>query len=237
MCGNRTKFVILTNPRTGSEYLVRSLNRHSAVFCLGEIFSEGPDGQEWNNSGYKKENLPFAYLESTFENVCKPVCGYKQISYWLENSGFSQVEDFISQSHKNGYRFIFITREDLLKEYVSFMLMMEQKYGHISEEPVKRQIHVNPPLAYMTMRKWAAFNRKCVQKLGGLGVEYLHLVYERDFGPEKAAKQKAFDFLNVGFESIEDPLKPTNPFSLEQLIENYEEVEKYFKGKNVNINR
>lgn len=230
----KTKFVILTNPRTGSEYLVKLLQRHSSIFCLGEIFSEGPDGMVWNNSEFKKQQMPFEYLEDEFSKTDKKICGYKQISYWLGNSNFQKVKDFIVESFREGYKFIFITREDLLKGYVSFMIMMEQRYGHISNVSTeKKRIHINPQIAYMTLRKWISFNKKAKEVFEEFGISYLDLVYEMDFNEDKTVKQKVFDFLGVENESIDDPLKPTNPYPIEELVVNYDELNKYLISRNL----
>lgn len=228
----KEKFVILANPRTGSEYLAKLLDRHSSVQCFGEIFSEGPDGLEWNNSEFKSNKDTFGYLDYEFSKTDKNICGYKQISYWIRNSGFKDVRDFIYNNYREGYKFIFISRKNLLKEYVSFMIMMEKGYGHISEDKKKKmQLRIDPSITYITMRKWKGFNNTCKKVFQDLGIDYLDLVYEEDFFEEKKVKERVFKFLSVEDENIEDPLKPTNPYPIEELIENYDEVYKYLKSK------
>ena len=228
----KQKFVIMTNPRTGSEYLAKLLDNHTQVTCLGEVFSIGPDGEAWNYSKYKQQGDMFGYLDYEFSKSDKPICGYKQISNWLENAGYPKLEAFIQAHHERQYRFIFLSRENLLKEYVSFMLMMQKGYGHISEEQKQKlSVHLEPRVAYMYMRKWIGFNKRCKEILNQKQIPYLDLLYERDFAKDKKVKEKVFDFFSLPYEEIVDPLKQTNPYQLEELIDNYDEVCKYLKDK------
>jgi LPS sulfotransferase NodH len=220
-----SKFVIMTNPRTGSEYVVRLLNQHPEVNCHGEIFAIPPGDGEWNDSVYKKEDRPLDYLEYRRMQSDKRIFGYKQISYWLNNTGYHDIRDFIFDSLQRNYRFILMTRRNLLKEFTSFMIMMEHKYGHIQKDgQVKRQIRLNPRFTYMTLRKWQAFNEQCEEVLSELGADYVKLVYEDDFKGDKPVKNKVFEFLGVEPIQLDDPLRPTNPYQLNDLIINYDEV-------------
>ena len=228
----KQKFMILTNPRTGSEYLAKLLDNHSKIRCLGEVFSIGPDGQNWNQSKYKQQQDMFGYLDYEYAKTDKQVCGYKQISDWVENAGYNQLKEFIQAHKERDYQFIFLSREDLLKEYVSFMLMMQKGYGHIQDEKEQKlTIHLDPKIAYMYMRKWIGFNKKCKSIFEKLDIPYMDFVYERDFAEDKKVKEKVFNFFSVQQEEIADPLKPTNPYKIEKLIENYDEVCAYLMEK------
>ena len=44
-------------------------------------------------------------------------------------------------------------------------------------------------------------------------------------------KDKIFKFLQVPYEEIQDPLKRTNPFSIESIVTNYDDVVGYLKKK------
>jgi len=232
------KFVILSNPRTGSEYLIRLLKKHSRVWCLGEVFSEGPDGERWNNSKYQKQKEPFLFLEQEYSGHDNKVCGYKQISYWLKNAGYSSPEEFILEHVKNNYQFIFMKRNNMLKEYISFMIMMEQRYGHTDRsDHQKKQIKLDPKIAYATLRKWDCFNNNCIQTFNDHGIPYLELIYEEDFDEDKKVKAKVFNFLNIGMEEIADPLKQTNPYPSNELVSNYQEIMDFLISKKRFLNK
>lgn len=229
----KRKFVILSNPRTGSEYMVRLLNNHPEICCLGELFAIPPGEGQWNTSEYKLQNQPFEYLATVQENCQKPVFGYKQISNWLANSGFGNEEQFIERSLADGFTFIFMERLNLLKEYVSFAIMMEQNYGHTRTESGQiKRIQVNPQQAYAQMRKWDSFNKACKTVFSERNIPYLHLIYEHDLAESKLAKNKAYDFIGVTRVESGDPLKRTNPGRLEDIILNYNEVIEFMKQKN-----
>lgn len=226
------KFVILSNPRSGSEYMVKLLNQHSKIFCMGEIFSIGPDGEAWNHSTYKHELRPFAYLDYEYSKTDKMIVGYKQISYWIYNSCFESVEDFIKKCISQNYVFIHMTRLNFLAQYASFMIMMDQGLGHVvTEERYHKTIHLDPALTYMTYRKWTHFDKICSNILEKEHADFIKLVYEEDFDSKKLAKRKVFEFLTVPYEEISDPLKRTNPFAIEDIITNYDEVVTYLEKK------
>lgn len=228
----KKKFVILSNPRTGSEYLVKLLEKHSSVFCMGEIFSIGPDGDEWNHSLYKKQKNPMGYLNKKYSETEKNIVGFKQISYWLSNSCFKGVEDFIKQCIEEKYVFIHLTRRNFLAQYASFMIMNEQGLGHSEKTSSKiSTIELEPQLAYVNYRKWVYFDNKCHEILEKEKANYIHLEYEKDFDENKYVKDKIFKFLQVPYEEIQDPLKRTNPFSIESIVTNYDDVVGYLKKK------
>lgn len=227
------KFVVLSNPRTGSEYLVRLLNQHPEIQCHGEVFAIPPGEGIWNTSEYKLNMQPFEFLSFLKNNTLKLIFGYKQISNWFSNSGFKNEDDFIEQSHREGYSIIFIERLCLLKEYVSFMLMIEQNYGHIQNESKQtKRIKLNPLQAYAQMRKWDAFNNACQAALANRNIPYLHLVYENDFDDRKLVKNRTFDFLEVNRVELLDPLKRTNTGSLKDIIINFDEIANFLIEKN-----
>lgn len=228
----KNKFVILTNPRTGSEYLIRLLDQHSMVHCLGEVFSIGPDGKCWIHSEFKKNHDPFGYLNYEYEQTDKTIVGYKQMSSYLT---FMTVDELIKQSKEQNYKFILLTRNDMLRQYTSFQIMIEQGYGHIQGKAGgQRTIHLNPEIAYMTIRKWRGFEKNCIKSFEKYEVfDYLHLIYEQDFGENKLVKQKVFQFLDIPYQEIGDPLSRTNSGSLKDIITNYDEVIEYFKSRDL----
>lgn len=114
------------------------------------------------------------------------------------------------------------------------MLMMEQNYGHINKEAGEaRSIKINVVHAYAQMRKWDAFNKSCESAFSSLNIPYLSLVYEEDFAEDKKVKSKTFKYLEVEPIKLNDPLQRTNPYRLEELIENYDEMMDYLTKKNV----
>ena len=233
------KFVILTNPRTGSELVCKLLDAHPSVNCYSEVFSMGEQGNEWNNSYYKVTNRAFAYLENIFKKEQKEICGYKQLSFWMNNAGFSSCREFVCESIAQGYVFIFLERTDLFKAYVSYMIMCIYQYGHLNasdEAPaVIHKIFLDPEETYINIRGWHGFNIYTKQILQEYKARHIVLNYEEDFADIALLRNKLFSFLGVDNIPIEAPLKVTNPFRTEELVENYTEILEYFNRRNLFI--
>lgn len=234
------KFVIIANPRTGSEYIVNLLNKHPDIKCFSELFSEGEVGKEWNESNFKTKRQPFEFLDTKFLNLKCSVCGYKQISFWMHNGCFENVKDFIQRSIQQGYQFIFIERSNLIKEYVSYLIMYKYGYTHLLKDgkshPLLHKVNINPQEAYINIRSWNAFNKHTKKVLlEEPDVNSLFLLYEKDFSNKTLMRKKIFDFLGVKDHVIDDPLIVTNPFRLEEQVNNYEEVIEYFANKEIKL--
>ncbi len=232
------KFVIIANPRTGSEYLVRVFNLHPDIKCLSEVFSLGEMGKEWNNSIFKKDKEPFKFLESLYLEDTVSVFGYKQISFWIRNSGFTNVKEFIRKSAEEGYKIIFLERENLLKEYISYVLLTQYRYIHLENDghirPINHKITISPKDVYLNIRSWNLFNFQVKEFLEKVGIKYLHLVYEKDFTNKEELQSKMFSFLGVRTIFVKDPLQITNPYPVKDILINYIEVKKYLEQYNLN---
>src|SRR5262245_60715797 len=82
----RTRFVILTVPRTGSNYLCSLLNSHPDILCHHEIFNprgihyalDCRDGRIDLGSMEERERAPVAFLQRVWEHpLGHPVVGFK----------------------------------------------------------------------------------------------------------------------------------------------------------------
>lgn len=226
------KFVILANPRTGSEYLVKMIDRHKDAFCYSELFQKNL-GRDWNESVYRTEKKPFDFLEQKFKETDCFCCGYKQMIPWLQHACFDSFQSFIEQSAKRDYFIIFLKRKDLLKEYMSYEIMAKYRYMHIREkdEQKKYTIKLSPQKAYCQMRSWKNINDYICRLLEEYKNQSLILTYEEDFSDKKLLRQKVFGALGLEYCDIEDPLVKNNIYPIQEQIENYEEVVDYLKNK------
>lgn len=230
------KFAVITNPRTGSEFVCKMLDSHPEICCYSELFSLGNTGKDWNDSQYKAHKLPFDYLNNLFKAAGKKFCGYKQLSFWMNNACFANCREFIQKSIEHDYIFIFLERSDLFKSYVSYMIMCDYQYGHLEaiEEPTPKlhTIKLSPEEAFVNVRSWRGFNIYTKEMLKKYKAQHIVINYEEDFIDTVALRNKLFAFLGVNDFPVAAPLKKTNPFNVEELVENYFEVTEYFNNRN-----
>ena len=120
------KFSILTGGRTGSTFLVRTLNRHPEIFCAGEFFHPG-------NIKLPKERFeqPLKYLYDYYDSQNKQVCGCKLILVRDEK----YIQEIIKDSQLN----IILKRRNRIQQVISSFIANKvnnwDNYANLIEEP------------------------------------------------------------------------------------------------------
>lgn len=111
-----TRFVIVTNGRTGSTLLVNLLCAHPAIQCAQELLNEA----RWRGArqplGWLVRAFPAPYLTWHAGRATKPVFGFK-----LKTGG--QVRDLgrtLHSLHRRGWRLIYLSRRDALSQTFSW---------------------------------------------------------------------------------------------------------------------
>lgn len=216
------KFVIITNPQAGSEYINEILNSHPDIICHPELFSK----KEWNMSEFKISNMPFEYLSIIYNSINIKIWGYTQLSFLINNMGFRNCREFIKSSFENNFVFIFLERTDLLKSYVSYLLMHDRNL-HLTNKTIK----LNPDEAFVNVRNWSGFNIYTKEILKDYKTEFIVINYEEDFSDIITLHNRLYEFLGVKDIpiTINKSLKEIDSFNIEEKVINYSEVIEYFK--------
>ena len=119
-------FTIVTGGRTGSTFLVRTLNRHSSIYCIGEFFHPGN-----KNLPSHRFEKPTESLYGYYQQQGKQICGCKIIS-GRDNKFVGEV---IEKSEVN----IILKRRNKLQQvvssYVASMVNDWEDYSKKVHEP------------------------------------------------------------------------------------------------------
>lgn len=197
------KFVVFSQPRSGTSLLVETLNFHHDIYCHGEIFHEVT---EWHIRKEYVAKFGLPIRQSSQEEFCYSVLSFTNgrasvgFKMWLDqapDAGLVLLKD-------KGIKKIILTRENRLAQFSSSMLAQKTGVWNITVgRDSKVESITNPPTLGFSA---AAFKRfveyqdnifRTYEKASGevLLLKYVD-VARLEFG-------KIYDFLEVEFVASE----------------------------------
>ena len=134
-------------------------------------------------------------------------------------------------ARNNDARVVHLIRKNILKTYVSSLTAPIHKMHHPREgEKISTvKIHLDPKAAIKELN--ARLREIDEQRKYYSSCEYIEIFYE-DFVENQAVEStKLLNFIGADVDHIlKSTLVKINPDSLDQVVENYEEIEEAFKG-------
>jgi LPS sulfotransferase NodH len=232
-----TRAIILTSQRSGSTLLVSSLQSHPEILCRGEILIAGigtpfPRMLETNRHAAKLVRFALSgawhptRLMGRFYDVPGPRAHVFKAMY--NHLAPPWTRDWLVR--QKDIRVIHLQRRNLLKQYVSYLLMgrRREKKGWLpnTTEPVAAiRIRVSPDKAIRYFRRM----QDTYPRFADLFREHdvLPLVYEDMVDAEQITTATALelcDFLQVSRRPLTTPYIKINPESLRDIVINYDEL-------------
>jgi hypothetical protein len=144
----RQHFVIVSLPRTGSTYLVDYLNAIDGVRCLSEIFHPNEIMLRHHRTNDPRltdmalrDSDPLAYLQRLEQEIGE--CGWFGFKHFPRHS--LKLLQLLCASR--GWRKIFLWRENLLEQYLSFLLASAH-FGQVTwgRVPDAQQVTIPPAM-------------------------------------------------------------------------------------------
>jgi LPS sulfotransferase NodH len=230
------KGIILTTQRSGSTFIAECLQSHPEVLCPGELLQKG--------FGYKVPDYIFR-----FRNLTKVVQFFgsgawnspRMMDRFFATGNakarvFKAMYNHLAFPWTRRYlerhpeiRIIHLRRDNLLKQYVSFLLMGRPRVKHwqphvIAPIPAVR-VHVPPDAALAYMRRTVAQYQHFEQVFAKH--RRMPLVYEETIdgnGLRQDVADAICDFLEVSRRPMSSPLVKVNPDDLSEMVTNYDEL-------------
>ncbi|HEX5151250.1 MAG TPA: Stf0 family sulfotransferase [Parafilimonas sp.] len=249
MTGNSAKqdFFILTAPRSGSTVLVQTLDKHSQIFCAGELFHHSNKiyHPEWHYPfwGVKKKKGFSRLIFSTANYIKVYLSGVSHIKKFYAGRdekdvrGFklmiSHVKDFPTvwkYLNGNDFKMIVLLRKNSFRAALSSFRGKQIGIFHTSEDLrlAEKKVEIN-----------AASLKKRVDELEEIKTEILRLsegknriiIWYEDFENRQPMLNKIFDFLSVEKLNVSSELVKTSKADWREGVNNYQEVEDVMKEK------
>jgi len=174
----------------------------------------------------EKKGVVDEYLTELFHEEDVQAAGFKLMLGQIRS--FPSIADYIRE---NSIRVVHVVRENALKTYISRHSDKQRKLYHVKEKvqlgkiniPVSR-LKINLSIIEHENTEW----RKILE-----GAEVLEVRYEDIFADMSSAMKKIQQFIGVReVENLSSRLSKINPDNLEEVIENYAEVNECLSGTN-----
>ncbi|MFZ2900379.1 MAG: sulfotransferase [Saprospiraceae bacterium] len=264
-----TRFVIISNIRTGSTMLQNLINSHPNARCFSELFHRHKDSIAFGIEGYKRRGANPAYVQFRNEN---PVgfleqnifkghpkniyaVGFKllytqcrqgfqfwegeEYAYWWHNVGIEPkwetgkrcVWEYLASEK---IRIIHLTRNNFLESKVSSLVAQETgKWSMITtRESIGKgfkKVYLNPKEILNDLKAEGYFREETRQRFKDNSL--LETTYEALTENREEELIKIQTFLNLPQKKMNSPTKKQAKYSLQEVVENYDEISSLLKEK------
>jgi LPS sulfotransferase NodH len=231
-----TKFIILSTPRSGSNYLSSLHHRHPDIVSYGEMYNpdfiHGDPGAPWMGHihalQWLRKIVPIIFLKLfIFRRYTTNIraVGFKAFYYHLDT--YTKLRDYLVQ-HKE-VKIIHLMRRNLLEKYTSLMIARKtdvwvRKESDLPKEHEPIYISYHDCLEHFIL---SMQSRRYYSKLFNRHA-HLDLYYEDLVNNQKDQIDKLLGFLDVQKLNLKTTLIKQNRKPLSKLIVNYSTLKKKF---------
>ena len=235
------RIVMLHIGRCGSTVLGNLLDQHPRIFWDGEIYFDmvkeaGCIPESFDNRDFLKRRARAA--GSSYYGFDIKFLDHQHLAI-----AQSDLSTFVSDCLAAGVtHFIILRRENYLRTFISWVVGRTRNQHHISQSEVPRttRVSIDPEcfsFGHLPVKKpilqWFEHIDEAYARLREElnGQRVLELGYERDIMDDPfVAYKRCCEFLNIKEAAVEIQFARTNPFSVDQLLENPEEVRNALSG-------
>lgn len=231
-----TKFIILSMPRTGSNYLSYFLNDHPGIVSAGEIFDEktiwGQPGKTAINHNrilkYYRNHFPTHFLDTVmFHTYTSSIQAVGFRFFYSQVTKFPNILPHLQAPIP--CRIIHLKRKNLLQNLISFKLAVHtQVWSSLSgtQPPVKIRIEYKECLHHFqkTTAMWNYYDKFSVD------FPFLSVYYEDLTENPQRILRRIQKFLSVDKRILTCPLTKQNNRDVKSVVINYSELRKKFLG-------
>lgn len=231
--------------RCGSSVLGDILYQNSQIQWSGEIYF--PYIREWRKQKAQYSDKRVALKPDPLRILRQKMftAGSKnfgcEIKFHHITEGRFDIQNFINILDRKGFTYIVLKRDNFLRSIISHTVMynLSEKKTHnkSSENATLKQVYIDIENTGYNGYKKPLIEHLNIHKENYAYLEnllsdhkYLSLNFEKDISADpNNAYSKVCHFLNIEPEEISVRLSKTNPFSLSDIIVNYDEVKSYLK--------
>ena len=225
-------FCIWHSGRCGSSVLTSMLTQHPNIFCAGELL------ETYSNQYIEVSDKSKAWSGGKLRIARNALRGGRKTSgfemkvWHLVRLGVSvtQAMQFVNQIGYNKH--IVLERKNYLRAMASGHVLKKTSTSHIGSKSQAQlnQVHIDSETLFPRLETFSNFYSD-VKAL--LGDDCLWLYYEDDIHKDpKVACNKVTDYLNVNRQDPNIRLGITNPYPLNEIISNYDEISTMLKDTN-----
>lgn len=211
----KQKFVIYGQGRTGSELLCKLLDLNPEIKCDTEIL-------------FHHLFFPQLLIKGKLAACNQNTYGFKVKIYQLQDIQHQDPQEFLQQLLDDGWKIIYLKRENLLRHGLSLITARQRKKFHVpagNNKVIKQKVKVDCNLLLAQMKDREEYQHADEKLLSK--IPHLTIVYENDLLNEEnhqSTIDKICDYLGISSVAVKAPFARLTPDNLSDLIENYQEV-------------
>lgn len=231
--GDYTKFIILSTPRSGSNYLSQLLHNHPNIHSIGEIFNPktvwgNPGEPQWERSlimKYYRNSLPVHFLKhAVFKRYATSIkaCGFRLFYDHIDNTRFTDVAKFIEKCRD--IKIIHLIRDNTLRSVISFFIAKKTGEWLLwkKNNRMVNKVYIKPQDCIARLNLLTAWQKKYTTYFPQNPI--LVAKYEDlSKSPQKTLKNVQ-KFLGVPERKLKTTMVKQNPQRLETIVQNYQEL-------------
>jgi len=219
-------FIIYSKQRSGTHFLGSLLNSHPSMHSLGEVLHPNarrsflPAGEPKPKSTAACEEAWDAFVERHHQDLNRPAFLGPIIMYNHRNRLPKPLCDKLFSESK----ILHLVRENLLRRYISNELNKTKSgsaHSRDSEGPL-RTVALQPETVVAKLKQ---AERELERERGfAATLDSIEMSYEALNEDKRSELSRVCEFFNVPMIEMKTQLKRTNPYPLEDIIENYNEI-------------
>jgi LPS sulfotransferase NodH len=230
MQNSASRVFIFAEARSGSTWLLETLNSCSELFLLKEIMQPG-QRQEFSNrypEYFNSVEGDVLYIEKQLSLVDGIQKGCKIL--FPQAVRFMDIYEFLF--NYRDAKFILLRRENVLKGEVSGFVARQFALWHPTEHTERHMVEIDPELLYKRILWRNLSTTFCINLIKAHCNNFLEITYEELFPVTSRVIDSLCDFLTISNRSLSPAREvKSNPHSLDEIIINYDAVKAYFKDK------
>lgn len=225
-----SRIFIFAEARSGSNWLVETLNSHSDIFLLKEIMQPGQRNEFYsaNRVAGKETDSDVIYIDKQLAAGTGRLKGCKIL--FPQAVRFMDLYEFVF-NYKHA-KIILLRRRNSIRAEVSGIVARAGDTWHTRSAMEKRMTKVDPQFLYQRILWRLQSANFCSDVLKALCPNIFEIHYEDIFFGQKNSLKAICTFLQLNESEITPSSEvKLNTGSLRDLIANYQEIKDFFKDK------
>lgn len=238
------KFILLAARRSGTTLLIKSFNSHPQIECHKKVFSTkrrlrylqvDKPGSRFNEFRSASTGRQIDYIfrrrqliDSFLTQVFAPADGVEAMGVRLAYSQADKYPEILAWALENDVGIIHLVRENSLKAIVSDFTARKRGVYHSTSKVKRITIQLSP----RKLKRRLTGLMKRIEKYRAMfkGRRYCEVSYESFVVNRETETKRILDFLQIDqVVPLTTNLVKQNPDSLEDILENYEEIAQALK--------
>lgn len=231
------EFVVLSTQRSGSSFFVTSLSSHPQLQCYRELFlskNRGAIAYRAYRTAFLGRRLAHLFrrkqlIDSYLTNLYTATNGVDAVGFKFMYGQAHKLPEVVAWLKEHDVKVIHFIRANFLKTIVSRRVAYARGIYHSTKTLDVIKVRLQPTQLKTEMARM----RGLIEKYRGVFADnpYLEITYEAFVNRQDGETRRVLSFLNIdSFAPLRTDLVKINPDSLQELIENYQEVAAALKG-------